>query len=189
VQSLHEHGCCIFGLSRFYNSQQSIEGIDIWHQHQVFVDAAAKNYTSNTNAERSLGNLRHLISQEKKEQIIEFKKHQKELQVPQTAAMQVTLIIKVTFSFIPQELRAKLAVVTIQKNESEFIAMLQDQSAFYTYFKPLDGISCNVVHDLTIPPTSQPTTHAHFLASQQKISLNDDCGLEFGAVSIADGFF
>lgn len=130
-----------------------------------------------------------MIGQEKKEQIIEFKKRQKEKKVPQVTATKVTLIMKVIFSTIPEYLLAKLAVVTIQENELEFIAMLQDQSAFYTYFKPLDGISCDVVFDFTIPPTAQPTTQAYFIASQQQESiLNDDGGIGFGAVSVAYGF-
>jgi hypothetical protein len=73
-----------------------------------------------------------LIGQDKKEQIIEFKKRQKEKKVPQVTATKATLIMKVIFSTIPEYLLAKLAIVTIQENELEFIAMLQDQSAFYT---------------------------------------------------------
>jgi hypothetical protein len=44
-------------------------------------------------------------------------KHKEEL-IPQTSAMQITLIIKVAFSFIPKDLLAKLAVMTFQDHES-----------------------------------------------------------------------
>jgi hypothetical protein len=43
---------------------------------------------------------------------------QKEEHIPQTSAMQITLIIKVAFSFIPKDLLAKLAVMTFQDHES-----------------------------------------------------------------------
>jgi len=128
---------------------------------------------------------RELLEQEKKDQIIAFKQKQKEEAVPQTSAMQVTLIIKVSFSFLPQDLLAKLAVVTIEENVMDLVMMLQEQSAFYTYFKPLDGITSEVVTELTPPPTPSPTTLAFYLANQQEdVVLEEESGFGFGAVSI-----
>jgi hypothetical protein len=129
---------------------------------------------------------RVLLEQEKKDQIIAFKKKQKEELIPQTSAMQITLIIKVAFSFLPQDLLAELAVVTIQDHESELIMMLQEQSAFYTYFKPLDGITSDVVKELTPPPTPGPTTLAFSLVNQLgDVDVEEDSGFGFGAVSFS----
>jgi hypothetical protein len=71
----------------------------------------------------------------------------------------------------------------LQENELEFIMMLQEQSAFYTYFKTLDGVTADVVLELTAPPTTQPTTSAHFLASQQEeVILEEKSAFGFGAM-------
>ena len=127
---------------------------------------------------------RDLLEREKLDQILAFKKKQKEQAVPQTTAMQITLILRVSFSFLPQDLLAKLAVVTIQEHEMDLIMMLQEQSAFYTYFKPLDGITAAVVTELTPPPTMEPTTYPFYLANQVEVVIEEeDGGFGFGVVS------
>lgn len=128
---------------------------------------------------------RELLEQEKKDQIIAFKKQQKENEVPQSSAMQVTLIVKVSFSFLPEDLLAKLAVVTIEEHELDLMMMLQEHSNFYTYFKPLNGITSDVVLELTAPPTPEPTTLAFYLANNQEDVPDEDGGFGFGAVSSA----
>jgi hypothetical protein len=162
---------------------QAIDGIDIWHQQQIFVDAA-ENSTSSVEVVPPERKLRHLLDQEQKEQIIEFKKNHKQQAVPQTTAMQITLVIRISFSYIPENLLAKTVALVIEENEQELIMMLQELSAFYTYFKPLDGITSDVVVELTPPPTSGPTTYALFLASQEEqVVTLDENGFGFGAVS------
>jgi hypothetical protein len=118
------------------------------------------------------------------DQILEFKKKQKEQAIPQTSAMQITLILRISFSHLPEDLLGKMAKVAIEEREMELIMMLKEQSAFYTYFKPLDGITCDVVSQLTKLPTQAPTTTAFFLASQQnEVAEEDSGGLAFGVVS------
>lgn len=166
-------------------SAQLIDGIEIWHQQLVFVDAPANS----TNADDEIASpdkrSRELLEQDKKDQIIAFKKQQKENEVPRTSAMQITLIIKVSFSFLPEDLLAKLAVVTIEEHQLDLMMMLQEQSNFYTYFKPLDGITSDVVAELTPPPTPEPTTLAFYLANNQEdVVLEEETGIGFGTVSL-----
>ena len=157
----------------------------IWHQQQVFVDAPETSTPSSTDYTKTSESNRKLLEEEKKEQIIEFKKNQKEQAVPQSTAMQITLILKISFSFIPEDLLSKMAVVVIQEHDFEFIMSCKEQSAFYTYFKTLDGVTADVVLELTPPPTPEPTTHAHFLSSQQEeVVLEEKGGFGFGAVSL-----
>jgi hypothetical protein len=154
----------------------------------VFVDAAGNSTDVDEididETDVSQNKNRELIEQEKKDQIIAFKKKQKDSAVPQTSAMQITLIIKVSFSFLPEDLLAKLAVVTIEENELDLMMMLQEQSNFYTYFKPLNGITSEVVLELTPPPTPEPTTTAFYLANNEVV-IEEESGFGFGAVSLA----
>jgi hypothetical protein len=160
---------------------QLIEGIDIWYQQLVLVDAAANSTEIDVDEiEVSQNKPRELLEQEQKDQIIAFKKKQKESAVPQTSAMQITLIVKVSFSFLPEDLLAKLLDVTIEENEQDLMMMLQEQSSFYTYFKPLNGITSDVVPELTPPPSSRPST-----VNNEVAVLEEESGFGFGAVSLA----
>lgn len=180
-------------LNKFIEDSMAIQGIDIWYQQQILVDAP-DNSTEIVEIGADVGEIPTLpgkksrelqLEQDKKDQIIAFKKKQKEETVPQTTAMQITLIIKVSFSYLPEDLLAKLAVVTIQENKSELMMMLQEQSNFYTYFKPLNGITSDVVLELTPPPSPAPTTLAFYLANNAEVVvLEEDSGFGFGAVSI-----
>lgn len=171
-------------LTKYTDSNMAIDGIEIWHEHQVLVDAVANSTETSETVVSPNKKSRGLLDQEKKDQIIAFKKKQKEEAVPQTTAMQITLIVMVSFSFLPEEHLAKLAVVTIEENEIELMTLLQEQSAFYTYFKPLSGVTSNVVFALTPPPTSAPTTLAFYLANnQEEVLFEEEGGFGFGTVS------
>ena len=184
-------------LNKFIEESMAIEGIEIWYQQQIMVDAPDNSTEIIETADEvsvDAGEIPNLpgkksrelqLEQDKKDQIIAFKKKQKEEAVPQTTAMQITLIIKVSFSYLPEDLLAKLAVVTIQDNEMKLMMMLQEQSNFYTYFKPLDGITSDVVLELTPPPSPAPTTLAFYLANNADVVvLEEDSGFGFGAVRI-----
>ncbi|KAL3795552.1 hypothetical protein HJC23_009265 [Cyclotella cryptica] len=178
-------------LQKYTEKSMAIEGIDLWHQQQVFVDASPNitwNATEATPAQQN--KQRQLLEQEKLDQILAFKKKQKEHAAPQTAAMQVTLVLRISFTFLPENLLGKMAVVAIQDNESELIMLLREQSAFYSYFKTLDGITSDVVLELTLPPTTEPTALGFFLLNQQKDVVPDDSsGFGFGVmVGLAVGF-
>jgi hypothetical protein len=178
-------------LRRYTENQMIIEGIDIWYQQQVLVDASLGSSANRTDAVPAAKKKpRVLLEQEKLDQILQFKKNQKAQDIPQTSAMQVTLILRISFSTLPQDLLAKMAMVTIQEKELELIMMLQEQSAFYTYFKPLDGITSDVVLELTPPPTAEPTTYPFYLANQvEDIVFEEDSSLGFGiVVGLAVGF-
>jgi hypothetical protein len=56
--------------------------------------------------------------------------------------------------------------VAISKHEPELILLLNEQAAFYSYFKNVDGVISRVINKLTLPPTMAPTTEAYYLANQ-----------------------
>lgn len=171
-------------LTKFTDSNMALDGIDIWHEHQILVDAVANSTETVETVVSPNKKSRELLEQEKKDQIIAFKKKQKEEEIPQATAMQITLIIKVSFSFLPEDLLAKLAVVTIEDNEYELMLLLQEQSAFYTYFKPLSGVTSDVVFELTPPPSPEPTTLAFYLTNnEEEVFLEEESGFGFGTVS------
>ena len=55
--------------------------------------------------------------------------------IPQVFAMEITLILKISVSTLPLNLLGNMAAVAIDENQEELLALLNEQSAFYTYFK------------------------------------------------------
>ena len=99
-----------------------------------------------------------------------------------TCGMELHLILKVSYAFLPYELLADMAVVTIEENEQELLDLLHEQQAFYTFFRNMDQVTSMVLEgDLTLLPTVQPTE----VAITQEIlnqTATEDTGLSFGKV-------
>ena len=103
------------------------------------------------------------------------------------AAMDVTLILRVSFANLPPNLLGNMASVAIEENEQELLDLLHEQQAFYTFFKLVDGVSSRTILEVTPPPTPEPTTVAHYEAVQAALEAEEleiveeeDSGLGFG---------
>ena len=102
-----------------------------------------------------------------------------------TCGMEVQLILKVSYAFLPYELLSDMAVVAIEENESELLDLLHEQQAFYTFFRNMDQIKSRVIDgELTLAPTTAPSTRAFMEANQAQEILNttatEDSGIGFG---------
>jgi hypothetical protein len=131
-----------------------MDKMDIWHQQVVLVDALSTNSTENVANERvddvdltqlNQGSRRlkpggastikgsENVDQAKLQQILEFKE---KLQArPKTTGLQITLILHISFSFLPQNLLAKMAAVSIEEHSMDLIKALRNESSFYSYFQ------------------------------------------------------
>ncbi|EJK50247.1 hypothetical protein THAOC_30810 [Thalassiosira oceanica] len=111
-----------------------------------------------------------------------------------TCGMEVHLILKVSYAFLPYELLSDMAVVAIEENESELLDLLHEQQAFYTFFRNMDQVTSRVIEgDMTLAPTVAPSTLAYMEANQAQEILNltatEDSGIGFGVmVGVGVGF-
>lgn len=99
-----------------------------------------------------------------------FKVKNKEPDYPQVTSIEVSFIIRVSFAFLPITLLGNMAAVAMEENQAELLALLNEQAAFYTYFKDMDGIQSFQVDELTDAPTQSPTSYEHYLASQAALN-------------------
>jgi len=159
-----------------------IDGIDFWHHTLTMADADGgsgvsrgvnrgllekrnKNHeqtTVETDEESPPCKLKR--KREKKRRKIMGKK--KEATVPQVVAVEITMILRISIAFLPDNLLGKLAAAEINENQPELLSLLHTESAFYTYFKNMDGIMSRTIERVTEVPTPRPTTLEQYLASQ-----------------------
>jgi hypothetical protein len=105
----------------------------------------------------------------------------KKKQTPKVMAMQVTLILRFTFSNLPSNLLGSMASVTIQEHEQNLLDLLHEQQAFYTFFKVVDGVGSIVIDQVTPTPTDTPTSYAYFLTQQEALlSVEEDVAADTG---------
>ncbi len=173
-------------LRRHTEDSMTIEGLDMYHQKLLKVDAA------------SCDEVTAQVSSPKKQARAfttegSFQKGSSKCQV---WGMEVTLIARVSFAFLPHNLLGSMAAVAFEEHAQEFLDLLHEQQAFYTFFKIMDGVSAVGVQELTPPPTESPTTYAYFLENQKvliqenvTITEESDTGLGFGVfVGVGIGF-
>jgi len=177
-------------LRRHTEDSMAIEGLDLYHQKLLKVDAA------------SCGEVTAQVSSPKKQarafttEVETTKGSFQGSSKCQVWGMEVTLIAKVSFAFLPHNLLGSMAAVAFEEHEQEFLDLLHEQQAFYTFFKIMDGVSAVGVQELTPPPTESPTTYAYFLENQKvlveenvTITEESDTGLGFGVfVGVGIGF-
>ena len=146
-------------LVKHTSGSMTIEGIDLWHQKLIMVDAdmdvTGSSKVSRGN-ERSLQQTRDLQA-----------KQQHEEDIPQVTAVEVTMILRISVANLPLDYLGDLAAVTIDNEQAEYLALLNEQSAFYTYFKEMDGIQSTAIERVTNAPTEQPTTTQHYLDMEE----------------------
>ena len=140
-------------LKRYTENSMVIEGIDMWHHKMTSADA-------DTADGRGL------------------KKRNKPKEMPQVPAVEITIIIRISVATLPLEYLGNLAAVTIDENQAELLALLNEQSAFYTYFKVMDGVQSMAVESVTKAPTEQPTTTQHYLEKQEGLIVSADDAFE-----------
>ena len=182
-------------LRRHTEDSMTIEGLELYHQKLMKVDAADANScrgaaTTEVSSSKQLARFSTSSGETTKKAL---KNDGSKCQV---WAMEVTLILKVSFAFLPNNLLGNMAAVAFEEHEQEFLDLLHEQQAFYTFFKIMDGVSAFGVQDLTIPPTESPTTLAYYLAKQEvPILANEtspeetEAGLGFGVfVGVGIGF-
>ena len=130
-----------------------------------------------------------VLEQEKLDKIIAFKQKHMD-KGTKVGGVQVTLILRIPFAYIPENLLGKFASVTVQEHGIELLLSLTRQSSFYSYFKELDGISALSIEVLTHPPTNQPTSYAQLISlqSEDQIPDEDSFGQNFETVSHIDIF-
>lgn len=178
-------------LRRHTEDSMTIEGLELYHQKLVKVDAAScGTVTAEVSSSKKLARASMTLGETTKNS---FKKEGSKCQV---WGMEVTLIAKVSFAFLPNNLLGNMAAVAFEEHEQEFLDLLHEQQAFYTFFKIMDGVSAVGVQELTPPPTESPTTYAYFLEQQQvlveenaTITEETDAGLGFAVfVGLGIGF-
>ena len=146
-------------LVKHTSGSMTIEGIDLWHQKLTMIDAdidATGSSKVSRGNERSLQQTRDLQA-----------KQQHEEDIPQVTAVEVTMILRISVATLPLEYLGDLAAITIDNEQAEYLALLNEQSAFYTYFKEMDGIQSIAIERVTNAPTEQPTTTQHYLDMEE----------------------
>jgi len=177
-------------LKRHTESSMVLDGIDLWHQELVFMDAkegyvavvddseeGGENEAQSPQVAR--GASRHLQRRKKPPEPI-----------PQVSAMAITLILRISISNLPINLLGNMASVAIREHEQELLDLLREQQAFYTFFKTADGVSSRVIDDVTHAPSKRPTTFPHMVATQAALEAEAlssgeeevDSGVGFGVI-------
>ena len=180
-------------LRRHTEDSMTIEGLELYHQKLMKVDAdpdSCGTVTTDVSSSKQMARSSTSLGEKPKTTL------QKEDSKCQVWGMEVTLIVKVSFAFLPNNLLGNMAAVAFEEHEQEFLDLMHEQQAFYTFFKIMDGVSAFGIEELTPPPTQSPTTLEAYLAKQEThILLNvtedeeTEAGLGFGVfVGVGIGF-
>lgn len=180
-------------LRRHTEDSMTIEGLELYHQKLMKVDADPDScgaVTTDVSSSKQMARSSTSLGEKPNTAL------QKEDSKCQVWGMEVTLIVKVSFAFLPNNLLGNMAAVAFEEHEQEFLDLMHEQQAFYTFFKIMDGVSAFGIEELTPPPTQSPTTLEAYLAKQEThILLNvtedeeTEAGLGFGVfVGVGIGF-
>lgn len=201
-------------LKRYTGNIMVLDGADVWHQELTVMDAkngfVAANATFSANAtDAGKEGIVTTSPQDARSENGDWARKlkasavsdagpngpiRKKHEIPKVAAMDVTLILRVTFSNLPSNLIGSMASVTIQKHEQILLDLLHEQQAFYTFFKLVDGVRSRVIDEITPTPTDTPSSYAYFVAQQEALLLveteaEEDAGVGFGVkVGLGIGF-
>lgn len=186
-------------LRRHTESSMVIDGIDYWHAERFPMDAkegtvaVASDGEEEEEEEEGAQQAPQVAARGAARRDLGWKKKEPE-PIPQVTAVDVTLILRVTFANLPDNMLGSMAAVAIEENAQEFLALLKEQQAFYTFFKLADGVFCRVIDEVTGAPTGGPTTAAHYEAVLAAQLLEDmgaeeeeDAGLGFGECQLRRG--
>ena len=180
-------------LKRHTQSSIVLDGIDMWHQQLITVEAkegtAVEEFKfddkegvegeDDTSPQVARGAARRLQRKKKANAI------------PQVIAMDVTLILRISLSNLPIDLLGNMANVAIESNEQELQHLLHKEQHFYTFFRLVDGVRSRTINELTEAPTLSPTTKEYYEAKQAELeaatlaqdeeeSVEEDTGVGVG---------
>lgn len=133
-------------LQKFTEDSMVIDEIDLWHQKSVLetdlIKANGKGKGVSTNRNNNRRNDEAL---------------------PQVYSLEVTVIMRISYFFLPSNLLGSMAAETIDDNKELLLGLLKGQNSFYGYFKQMDNIDSIAIDSVTIPPTESPITQAQAL--------------------------
>lgn len=143
-------------LRRHTQSSMVIEGVELWHQKLTLADAKEGSVTweeeevreaeqedlnispddeGEQTTDMSMSPSKRRKLNDKKKLSKGQPKHEQKVEVPKVTAVEITLIIKISVSTLPQNLLGNMAAVAMNENQEELLSLLNEQAAFYTYFK------------------------------------------------------
>jgi len=132
-------------LQKFTENSMVIEGIDIWHQKLVLETDLITTKGEDAATSR-LNNRRQ------------------DEELPQVYSLEVTVIMSISYFFLPPNLLGGMAAETIDENQELLLGLLRGQNSFYAYFIEMDSIDSTAIEGVTFPPTESPITQAQTLA-------------------------
>ena len=166
-------------LRRYTEDSMGIEGLELYHQNLISmscdevttqVPSSKKQAGDIATEQGETTNVKSLQNESNNDEDLAFGYYyydDEEEEECQVMGMEVTLIAKVSSSSLPHNLLGSTAAAAFEEHEQEFLDLLHEHQAFYTYFKSIDGISAVGIEELTPPPTESPTTYAYYLGNQQ----------------------
>ena len=162
-----------------------IEKIDIWHQQwtladvDVTKDSTMVAYVTIKEEEeeeaaittKGLSSLQTTIGPLK--EFRKFFKAEKESTL-QVTDMERLFILKIFYTALPLSLFRNMASMAIDKNQSELLALLNEQNALNAKIKLMDGIELNSDDKVAPLQLIFPITYDEFLLNQAAIAKEDN---------------
>mmetsp|Transcript_12445 Transcript_12445/g.26815 ORF Transcript_12445/g.26815 Transcript_12445/m.26815 type:complete len:1210 (-) Transcript_12445:141-3770(-) len=151
-------------LKRHTGSSMVLDGIDLWHQELISV--AAKEGTVTVEAEN-----KNVIARGATREISQSGRKRKERlpEIVEVPAVDITVVLRIQIANLPTNLLGNMAAVALREHEEEFLALLKEQQAFYTFFRGADGVVARVIDEVTYAPSASPTTEQYFLDKQAEM--------------------
>lgn len=141
-------------LQKLTEDSMALTGIDIWHQKVIDSDS---NTAKDASAVTSRNN---------------YRRNRKLQDVPKMYSLEVTVIMRVSYSFLPISLLGSMAAETIDDNKEVLLGLLRGQNSFYSYFKKIDDVNSIAVDTVTNPPTKAPVTQAQLMELDEITDLS-----------------
>jgi hypothetical protein len=132
-------------LQKFTEDSFVIEELEIWHQKPVLETDLIKA------KDKSKGISTNRSSNRRNEELT------------QVYSLEVTVIMSISYFFLPSNLLGSMAAETIDGNQDLLLGLLRGQNSFYGYFKQMDNIDTIAIDSVTNPPTVSPITQAQAL--------------------------
>ena len=137
----------LFALTTFFNDRTSdtmvLEGIGLFMQEFVLVDKVPKKDDN--------------VDEDATAALAKRQRHRYEQEVPKVNAMQLTTVLRVMETSLPQEVLGDLAAVTIRENHADLVSMLKNLSGPYPYFAGIASVEAYAIDKLvrnTPPPAA-----------------------------------
>ena len=122
-------------LQKFTEDSMVIDELEIWHQKPVLETdlIKAKDKSKGISTNRS--------------------NNRRNEELTQVYSLEVTVIMSISYFFLPSNLLGSMAAETIDGNQDLLLGLLRGQNSFYGYFKQMDNIDTIAIDIVTNPPT------------------------------------